>query len=112
MAARPVSSIAMLPGSGVATTWLIDTPSSSEKGGSPFGVPAARNDRTSELLVAGKVSGASCQPVKPWLGSLRTGVESCWPPRLTSHCSVVGPVKPDCWAPAYQKLTVYCAPLV
>ena len=50
---RPAASSDMLPGSG--TAWTIETPSSNENGGSPLGVPAARNERTSDDPVAVKV---------------------------------------------------------
>ena len=69
---KPVSSKGKVAGSGVTT--FIETPSRSEKGGSPLGVPMARNERTSLPLVAVKSRVEYCQPVKPWLGSVTMAV--------------------------------------
>ena len=86
-------------GSGVV---LAVTSARSDIGGSPPGVLTARKERTSVALVGVKVRLSCCQPVKPMLTLLRTGVSRVWLPRLTSNCSVVAAVKlvPCCWAPA------------
>src|SRR5579875_3451276 len=68
------------------------TPSSSENGGTPAGVPIAKNDSTSVLLVGINVITSCFQPVKPWLELCSTGVNCDTEPRLTRNCSVVPPV--------------------
>lgn len=54
-------------GSGTAPP---ETPSSSENGGTPFGVPCARNDSVALVPSATKMNFSLIQPLKPWLGLL------------------------------------------
>ena len=74
----------------------METPSSSEKGGTPEGVPNARNDSTSVLEVGVKVRAACCQPLKPMSAFVTVEVNWISDPKLTANCSELAPWKPDC----------------
>ena len=94
-AIRPAAAVIIsvaLAGSG---TFVMDTLASSAKGGTPAGVPFARNDSSSPGPVATKSNVTLNQPVKPVLGFVTIAVScvvAAFEPRLTSHCSVVVPV--------------------